>query len=142
MKKSPYYNYKKLFSFKNWFFLKVGLVKLVSIFFYLCFSLESSLGRLNQQSIHVMSVFNLRLISSHPRVYFFIIILCLTSRHPRVYEVLEALCLVSLFPNMQIIFSSKKLNNFFWVGFFVFGLGIARCARMFFGKVSEIFQRE
>ena len=32
MKKSPYYNYKKLFSFKNWFFLKVGLVKSVSIF--------------------------------------------------------------------------------------------------------------
>ena len=120
MKKNPYYNYKKLFSFKNWFFLKVGLVKLVSIFFYLCFSLESSLGRLNQQSIHVMSVFNLRLISSHPRVYFFIIILCLMSRHPRVYRGFGSFMLGQPLSQYANNFFFQKIEQFFLSGLFCF----------------------
>ena len=77
--KTPYYNYKKLLSFRKFdFFLGLGLVSglyeirmqvEIKTFFYLHLGLESSLSTINQHSSWAKrNLFILHLISSYPGV--------------------------------------------------------------------------
>ena len=102
-----YYNYKKPFSLGKFVFLyknkglfqgwiiykKLLLVEIMVNLFISHLGLKSSLGRLNQQSSHVMIIF--------------FIVHHLFSSHPKVYGVQEILHLVSIRPGGVRLFQEK-----------------------------------
>ena len=102
-----YYNYKKPFSLGKFVFLyknkgffqgwiiykKLLLVEIMVNLFISHLGLKSSLGRLNQQSSHVMIIF--------------FIVHHLFSSHPKVYGVQEILHLVSIRPGGVRFFLEK-----------------------------------